>query len=521
MAVNNNQKPKEELLWEACDKLRGSVDSAEYKHVVLGLVFLKFISDKFEEQRELLIKQGYERYIENRDAYLRNNVFYVQKEARWSHLVEHAKQPNIRTLIDNAFDILEKENKSLQGVLPKNYYSRRELDTINIGSLIDTVNNINTNGDKEEDFIGRVYEYFLGKFARQEGKRGGEFYTPKCVVKTITEMIEPYQGKVYDPACGSAGMFVQSIKFIKEHQGNVNDISIYGQEKNAGTWRLAKMNLAIRGISADLGDMPADTFHNDLHKDLKADYIMANPPFNQKEWRQDNELVDDERWIGYVTPPTGNANYGWILHMVSKLSENGTAGFVLANGSLSTETNAEYEIRKQLLENDLVECIVSLPEKLFYTTGIPVCLWFITRNKNQRIQRVKTGNKVFRNRQGEILFIDARKLGTMVDRTLRELTDEDISKIASTFHAWRGHNDEGEYKDIQGFCKSVTIDEIRINNYNLTPGRYVGIEELEDDGITFEEKMETLSTELYDLFNKSDKLQDSIKEILGALGYEE
>jgi type I restriction enzyme M protein len=520
MAKDEN-KPIEEMLWESANKLRGSVDAAEYKHVVLGLVFLKFISDKYEARKQELIEEGKEQYIEMKDAFAMKNVFYVPQEARWSYLVVNAKQGNAGQMIDSAFTLIEKENESLKGVLPKNYYSRRDLDSSNLGSLIDTINNIETTKDSEEDIVGRVYEYFLGKFARAEGKLGGEFYTPKSVVKTITEMIEPYEGKIYDPACGSAGLFVQSMKFVENHQGSKKDISIYGQEKNSTTWRLAKMNLAIRGINANLGEMAADTFHKDLHKDLKADFVMANPPFNMKEWRNENELVDDERWIGYTTPPTGNANYGWILNMVSKLSNNGTAGFVLANGSLSTEGKAELEIRKQLIENDLVECIVAMPEKLFYTTGIPVCLWFITKNKKQRVQKTKEGMKTFRNRTNETLFIDARKLGTMVERTLRELSDEDIKQITDSFHAWRGNNDAGQYEDVQGFCKSAKLEEIKENNYNLTPGRYVGIEELEDDGIPFEEKMETLSSELFDLFNKSDKLQNSIKEILGALGYED
>jgi type I restriction enzyme M protein len=520
MAVMN-EKSIEETLWESANKLRGSVDAAEYKHVVLGLVFLKFISDKYEQRKLELINLGKKQYIEHKDAYTMENVFYVQTEARWSYLVDNAKQGNVGQLLDKAFSLIEKENESLKGVLPKGYYSRSDLDSSNLGSLIDTINNIETTKDDEEDVIGRVYEYFLGKFARAEGKLGGEFFTPKSVVKTIAEMIEPYEGKIYDPACGSAGMFVQSMKFVEEHKGTKKDISIYGQEKNSTTWRLAKMNLAIRGISGNLGEMAADTFHKDLHKDLKADFVMANPPFNMKEWRQNNELVDDERWSGYVTPPTGNANYAWILNMVSKLSENGTAGFVLANGSLSTNNKAELEIRKQLIDNDLVECVVAMPDKLFYTTGIPVCLWFITKNKKQRTQKIKDGVKIFRNRQNEVLFIDARKLGTMIDRTLRELDDNDIKQITSTFHAWRGHKEVGDYEDIQGICKSSTIKDIKENNYNLTPGRYVGIEELEDDGIPFEEKMQTLSSELYELFNKSDKLQDSIKEILGALEYGE
>ncbi len=377
--------------------------------------------------------------------------------------------------------------------------------------MLDTINNIDTLADNEEDIVGRVYEYFLGKFAAAEGKGGGEFYTPKCIVKLITEMLEPYKGKIYDPACGSGGMFVQSIEFIKNHQGSQKEVSIYGQELTETTYKLAKMNLAIRGISANLGDVPADTFFKDQHPDLKADFIMANPPFNQSQWRQKNELTDDPRWAGYPVPPEGNANYAWILHMVSKLSEGGTAGFVLANGSMSSQTSGEGDIRQKLIENDMVDCMVALPGQLFYTTQIPVCLWFITKNKR------KTDK--YRDRKGETLFIDAREMGEMIDRVHKELTEEDIKKISDTYHTWRSLEPKEKYEDELGFCKSASLEEIKKHDYVLTPGRYVGVKPVEDDGIPFEEKMAELTNKLYEQMEESQKLDKIISENLKNLGY--
>ena len=521
----------EETLWDTANQLRGSVESSEYKHVVLSLVFLKFVSDKFEKRRQQLIDNGQDAFVEMEAFYQQDNIFYLPEDARWSKIKANAKQDDIAVQIDTALSTIEKRNPSLKGALPDNYFSRQNLEVKKLASLIDTIENIETmaqeNALTEEDLVGRVYEYFLGKFAATEGKGGGEFYTPKSIVTLLAEMLEPYSGKIYDPACGSGGMFVQSMKFINSHQGNRKDISIHGQELTATTYKLAKMNLAIRGMAGNLGEKPADTFFNDQHKDLKADYIMANPPFNLKDWRADSELTDDPRFEGYRTPPTGNANYGWILHMLSKLSETGTAGFVLANGSMSSNTSGEGEIRAKMVENDVVECMVALPGQLFYTTQIPVCLWFITKDKAANV------GKGYRNREKETLFIDAREMGTMINRTIKELTVDDIAKIADTFHAWR--SDEAElkarvereeckvekYEDIAGYCKSATIDEIKANDYVLTPGRYVGAAEIEDDGIPFETKMRELSQTLYSQMNQAEALDKAIRVNLEALGYGE
>ena len=535
MATKNDKKTKsfEQTLWDTADKLRGSVESSEYKHVVLSLIFLKFVSDKFEERRAELIAEGKEKYLDMVEFYTMKNVFYLPEEARWSQLQKQAKQDDIAVKIDTALHTVEKTNKSLKGALPDNYFSRLGLDASRLAALIDLINNIDTVADKEEDVVGRVYEYFLGKFAATEGKGGGEFYTPKCVVNLIAEMIEPYKGKIYDPCCGSGGMFVQSLKFIDSHQGNRKDVSIYGQELTTTTYKLAKMNLAIRGISANLGKVPADTFFKDQHEDLKADFIMANPPFNLKTWRTGDELGDDPRWAGYDVPPASNANYGWILHMISKLSEQGVAGFVLANGSMSTNTKGEGAIRRKILENDLVDCMIALPGQLFYTTQIPVCLWFLTKNKDaQTVEGHADSNH--RERRGETLFIDARNMGSMVDRTHKELTADDIAEIAGTYHAWRGEGGLAqaersedvpvpalEYEDVPGFCKSATLKDIQANDYVLTPGRYVGAAEIEDDGIPFEEKMADLTTTLYRQIDESEKLDAVIRKILGGLGYGE
>jgi type I restriction enzyme M protein len=533
-AAVKNTKGFEETLWDAANKLRGSVESSEYKHIVLSLIFLKFISDKFEARRQEMMDEGQGDYVDMVEFYTMKNVFYLPETSRWSHILKHAKQDDIAVRIDTALHAIEKNNPALRGALPDNYFSRLGLDAAKLAALVDTINNIETMANEchmtEQDLVGRVYEYFLGKFAASEGKGGGEFYTPKSIVTLIAEMIEPYRGKIYDPCCGSGGMFVQSIKFVNSHNGNQKDISIYGQEYTGTTYKLAKMNLAIRGISGNLGDVAADTFFKDQHPDLKADYIMANPPFNQKEWRAANELTKDPRWAGYTVPPTGNANYAWILHMIAKLSENGTAGFVLANGSMSSNTSGEGDIRREIIENDLVDCMIALPGQLFYTTQIPVCLWFLTKNKKANKERG------FRSRVNQTLFIDARQMGTMTSRIHKELTTEDIAEIAGTYHNWRTGKWNGEYaaqggasvaggrmpgatEDRAGFCKSATFDEIEANDFVLTPGRYVGAAEIEDDGIPFETRMAELSQTLYQQMDEAEKLDAVIRKNLGVLGY--
>lgn len=496
----------EETLWKSADKLRGNMDATEYKHVTLGLIFLKYISDKFETKYLELVEEG-AGFEEDRDEYEAENIFWVPVEARWEFIKDHAKGSKIGQYIDDAMILIEKENLTLRGVLDKRY-ARPELDKRRLGELIDLISTIKLHSNGEKDLLGRVYEYFLGKFASAEGKSGGEFYTPTSVVKTLVEMIEPYKGRIYDPACGSGGMFIQSEKFVEEHQGKIDNLSIYGQESNPTTWKLCRMNLAIRGLEGNIGEHHADTFHNDLHRNLKADYILANPPFNISDWGGDT-LIEDVRWK-FGIPPGGNANFAWVQHMIHHLSTNGVAGIVLANGSLSSNTSNEGEIRKNIINADLVDCIVALPDKLFYSTGIPVCLWVLNRNKKQ--------HDTFRNREEETLFIDARNLGELIDRRHRELSNEDIIKIADTYHDWRNIN--GGYKDVQGFCKSASIEEIREHNFVLTPGRYVGIEEVKDDGISFEEKMNTLTDELRTLFSLSHSLEKEIRTKLSQMGFE-
>ena len=493
-------------LWAMADALRGSMDAAEYKHVVLGLIFLKYISDAFEERHEAVVAEWGGEAAEDRDEYIAENIFWVPQEARWTHLKAQARQPTIGQTVDRAMAAIERDNPALKDVLPKDY-ARPALDKQRLGQLIDMIGNIRV-GDAEarsRDVLGRVYEYFLSQFASAEGKRGGEFYTPRCVVKLLVEMLEPYRGRVYDPCCGSSGMFVQSIEFIRAHaSGNANggtaqgDISIYGQESNYTTWRLAKMNLAIRGIGAQIAH--GDSFHNDRHPDLKADFILANPPFNVSDWGGDR-LTEDNRWR-YGVPPKGNANFAWVQHMVHHLAPKGVAGFVLANGSMSTNQGGEGEIRKKLIEADLVDCMVALPGQLFYSTQIPACLWFLARG---------------RQRKKQVLFIDARKLGVMADRTHRELAEEDIAQIADTYHSWRTEKDG--YADVPGFCKSASLDEVRKHSHLLTPGRFVGFEPQEDDREPFEEKMKRLVTELHEQQADGAALDAAIRENLRSLGF--
>lgn len=503
---------EKQKLWEAADTLRGHMDAAEYKHVVLGLIFLKYLSDSFNE-RYAQLKAGEvpDADPEDKDEYLAEGLYWIPPEARWSYLSDNAKQPGIGSLVDGAMDALERENPSLQGVLPK-IYARPSLDKRRLGELIDNFTNLQVGGEANagRDMLGQVYEYFLERFASAEGKLGGEFYTPASVVRVLVEMLSPYKGRVYDPCCGSGGMFVQSEKFVENHKGRLGDISIFGQESNPTTWRLAKMNLAIRGIDANLGDENADTFHNDLHRDMKFDYILANPPFNISNWGG-KRLRDDKRWT-FGTPPERNANFAWVQHIISHLAPNGVAGFVLANGSLSTNTSGEGEIRKNIIEADLVDCIVSMPGQLFLSTQIPVSLWFLSSNKKNGFGL--EGQKL-RDRSGEILFIDARQLGEMESRTHRILSDADIARIADTYHAWRGDGDG--YEDVPGFCKSASLEEVRQHSHVLTPGRYVGIEEAVEDEEPFVEKMARLTTTLDAQFAEAERLTSLIKKNLRAM----
>ncbi|WP_437621517.1 N-6 DNA methylase [Sorangium sp. So ce1151] len=502
----------EEKLWEAADTLRGSMDPAEYKHVVLGLIFLKYISDAFELRYATLSaeKNG---DPEDKDEYEAENVFWVPKAARWSEFQKTARQADIGVRIDKAMEAIEKENPSLKGTLPREY-ARPAVDKERLGKLIDTMSDIDlaAPGHNTKDLLGRAYEYFLKKFASAEGRLGGDFYTPQSVVRVLVEMLEPYKGRVFDPCCGSGGMFVQSEKFVEAHGGSARDISVHGQEWNATTWRLCRMNLAIRGIEANLGPTWANSFRQDLHPGLKADFVLANPPFNVSDWGGEM-LREDARWK-YGPPPVGNANFAWLQHILHHLSpERGVAGVVLANGSMSSQQSNEGEIRKAMIEADVVDCMVALPGQLFYATQIPVCLWFLARNKR---------DKRFRDRHGEVLFIDARKLGALVDRTHRELSDGpdgDIARIARTYHAWRGQQEAGRYADAPGFCKSATLEEIRAHGHVLTPGRYVGAEAAEDDDESFEEKMQRLTAKLKEQFAEGAKLEKAIQRSLRGLGY--
>lgn len=502
----------EKQIWDAACVLRGNMDASEYKNVVLGLIFLKYISDRFDDKYQKLVNEG-EGFEEDIDEYTSEGIFFVPAGARWSEIAAKAHTPEIGTVIDNAMRAIEKENKRLKDILPKNF-ARPELDKRRLGEVVDLFTNIQMiEHGSEKDILGRTYEYCLAMFAEQEGKRGGEFFTPSCVVRTLVEVLKPFKGRVYDPCCGSGGMFVQSARFVENHSGNISNISIYGQDSNPTTWKMAQMNLAIRGIEPDLGTYAADTFLDDRHPTLRADYIMANPPFNLSDWGAD-KLKDDVRWQ-YGMPPASNANFAWLQHMIYHLAPGGRMGMVLANGSLSSQSGGEGDIRKNIVNADLVDCIIAMPTQLFYTTQIPVSLWFISKRKKQA---------------GKTLFIDARKMGVMVSRKLRELTDgtkeeyknedgtlkNDIKKIADTYNAYVN----GTLEDVKGFCAVVDTEKIAEQDYILTPGRYVGVEEQEDDGEPFEEKMARLTSELSDLFKQSHKLEAEIKEKLGAIGYE-
>ena len=496
--VNTSDIGFEKKIWDAACVLRGNIDASEYKSVVLGLIFLKYISDRFEEKYNKLVEEG-EGFEEDIDEYTSENIFFVPVDARWSKIASAAHTEEIGVVIDDAMKSIEKENKRLKDILPKNF-ARPELDKRRLGEVVDLFTNIKmSEHGNEKDILGRTYEYCLAKFAEQEGKLAGEFYTPSCVVRTLVEILQPFNGRVYDPCCGSGGMFVQSAKFVENHGGNINKISVYGQDSNPTTWKMAQMNLAIRGIEANLGEFNADTFFKDCHKTLKADYILANPPFNLSDWGAD-KLKDDPRWV-YGIPPAGNANFAWLQHMIWHLAPNGRIGMVLANGSLSSQSGGEGEIRKNIIKDDLVDCIIAMPPQLFYTTQIPVSLWFLSKKKKQK---------------QKTLFIDARKMGTMVTRKLRELSEDDIKKLADTYIAY----EKGTLENKAGFCAVVTTEDIEKQDYILTPGRYVGVEEQEDDGEPFEEKMKRLTSELSELFKESHKLEEDIRKNLEAIGYE-
>jgi len=515
---NNNQKEKpiEVVLWDSANKLRGSVEPAEYKHVVLGLIFLKFASDKFEQRRKALIDDDKEKYIENPAFYNNVNVFFLEETSRWSYLIKKSKQSDIAIVIDTALHNIEKSNKALKGALPDNYFSRLGLDVTKLSSLLDTINDIDTNKDPKQDVVGRVYEYFLSKFALAEGKGKGEFYTPKTIVNLIAEMIEPYNGIIYDPCCGSGGMFVQSVKFIESHNGNKKKVSIYGQEYTNTTLKLAKMNLAIRGISANLGDKAADTFLNDQHKLLKADYIMANPPFNQKDWRAENELTDDPRWMGYDVPPKSNANYAWILNIVSKLSDNGVAGFILANGALSAG-GTEYKIRKSLIENNIVEAVLVLPQDMFYTTNISVTIWILNKNKKAGFKKIGDDTRSYRNREKEILFMDLRQIGEPFEKKFIQFGEEHVKDIARTYHLWQ--QSDTEYRNIPEYCYSASIDEIEKKDYSLVPSKYIEFVN-RDENIDFDDKMKVLQSEFSEMLKQEEQSKKELLKVFKELGYE-
>ena len=511
------EKSMEAALWESANKLRGAVEPSEYKHVVLSLIFLKYASDKFDERKQELIDEGKGTYVDFVDFYTMKSVFYLPPESRWSYIMEQSKQSDIALKIDTALYTIEKNNPTLKGALPDNYYSRLGLDTAKLASLLDEINKIELTKDKEQDVMGRVYEYFLSNFALQEGKGKGEFYTPKCIVNLIAELIEPYKGKIYDPCCGSGGMFVQSMKFIQAHNGNTREVAVYGQESTNTTLKLARMNLAIRGISGNFGTKAVSTFTDDQHKDNKFDYIMANPPFNQKAWRGEDELIDDPRWDGYEVPPTSNANYGWILHMVSHLSQNGVAGFLLANGALSGD-GTELAIRKQLIENKLVEAIIILPRNLFYTTDISVTLWIINRNKKARTVMQNGTVKNYRDREQEILFMDLRQMGSPYQKKYIELTETDRQKVADTYHIWQAGGGI-KYEDVPEYCYSATIEEVAEKGYSLVPSKYIKFVN-RDENIDYDTKMKQLQTELTELLREEEKSKADLLNVFKELGYE-
>ena len=518
MAENNTSNIGfEKQIWDAACVLRGNIDASEYKSVVLGLIFLKYISDRFEAKYKELVEEG-DGFEEDQDEYTAENIFFVPENARWSAIAAAAHTPEIGTVIDDAMRSIEKENKRLKDILPKNF-ARPELDKRRLGEVVDLFTNIQMiEHGNSKDILGRTYEYCLSKFAEQEGKLAGEFYTPSCVVRTLVEVLQPFNGRVYDPCCGSGGMFVQSMKFVEAHHGNKKKVSIYGQEYTNTTYKLCKMNLAIRGISANLGEMAANTFTNDQHKDLKADYIMANPPFNQKEWRGDNELIDDPRWDGYEVPPTSNANYGWILNIVSKLSQNGVAGFLLANGALSDD-GTELKIRRQLIENNLVEAIIILPRNLFYTTDISVTLWILNKNKKARVVEENGEVKRFRNREREILFMDLRQMGSPYEKKYIELTEEDRAKVTGVYHAWQQEGYEETYQNVPEFCYSASFDEVAEKGFTLVPSRYIEFVN-RDENIDFDTKMKTLQSELRELLVAEEKSKADLLTVFKKLGYE-
>ena len=516
MKKKSEKKTKsiEESLWDAANKLRGGVEPSEYKHIVLALIFLKYVGEKFHERYLELLKEDKKDFLDKVEFYTMKNVFYLGEESRWEYILKNSKQKDLAIKIDTALNSIEKNNISLKGALPDNYFSRIGLDNSKLSALVDDINNLNTKENKTEDLFGRVYEYFLKRFAIKEGKNKGEYYTPKCIVNFIAELIQPFKGTLYDPCCGSGGMFVQSLKLIEYHNGNKKNVSIYGQEGTSTTLKLAKMNLAIRGISANIGDKHEDTFKKDLHPKLKADFIMANPPFNSKDWRDKNELINDPRWNGYDIPPESNANYAWILHIISKLSNNGIAGFLLANGALSGGAE-EFKIRKQIIENDLIEAIITLPRDMFYATDISVTLWIINKNKRENLK----DNKNLRSRKNEILFMDLRRTGSEYEKKYIELTNEDIEKISLIFRNWRNKDKNNLYKDIPEFCKSVNIDELRALNYSLIPSKYIPFVD-KDINLDFDKEMKKIQNEFSKLIKEEKTTQTELKNSFKNIGYE-